>query len=81
MAFFSLVFFYMSYFLFPWKKAVPEQKKFQKAEIYIKQWTKQKVCTYFQKNSLTVVWMLIKEASHIDLMQLYCNILKADNDF
>lgn len=22
----------MSYFLFPWKKAVPEQKKFQKAK-------------------------------------------------
>lgn len=42
MAFSSLVFFYVSYFLLPWKKAVPEQKTFQKAEIYIKQWTKWK---------------------------------------
>lgn len=40
MAFFSLIFFDTSYFLFPRKKAVPEQKKFPK--IHIKQGTKWK---------------------------------------
>lgn len=82
MAFFSLIFFYTSYFLFPWKKAVPEQKEFQKAKIHIKQGTKwKKSMQILLKNSLTVVWMLIKEACHTDLMSFYCNVLKADTDF
>lgn len=69
MAFFSLIFFYTSYFLFFWKKAVPGQKKIQKAEIHIQQRTKwNKSMQILLKNSLTVVWMLIKEASHTDQM-------------
>lgn len=70
---FSLVFFYTSYFLFPWKKAAPEQKKFQKAKrCLLCSWlSKRKIHRYFKKNSLTVVWILIKETSHPDLMQCF----------
>lgn len=46
---FSLVLFSTSYFLFPWKKAVPEQKKAQKAEMFIMQWTK-------QKKNMQILW-------------------------
>lgn len=70
----------MNYFLFSWKKAVSEQKKFQKAQRYLLCSglnEKKKNANTSKKNSLTVVCMLIKAVSHTDLAQFYCNVLKS----
>lgn len=73
----------MSYFLFPWKKAVPEQKKFQKAQrcLLCSEPSERKYADTLKKNSLAVVGILIKEAIHTDRMQFYCNVLKAQTGF
>lgn len=79
--FLSSVFFYMSYFLFPWKKAVPEQKKFQKAHrcLLCSEASKRKTCRYEKKKkSPAVAWILIKEAIHIDRTQSYCCFKSTD---
>lgn len=46
---FNLVLFSTSYFLFPWKKAVPEQKKPQKADVFIMQWTTKNMQILWEK--------------------------------